>query len=112
MVGEEVLSQYRFLSAHFINNRYYAAGETAFTRDVVGGSLPLNWVPTPAAEPLDPAAVSAFWSAGPWVNSQIDLFQAPPATYFAPVPATATPNRTYALTGPLGVGFPAKYGGS
>ena len=104
------MSSYRFLSAHFIGNRYYAAGEIASTRDVVGGSLPLNWSPTPASEPLDASGAAAFWSAGPWVNSQIDLFQAPPATYFAPVPGTATPNKLYALTGPLGVGFASKLG--
>jgi hypothetical protein len=104
------MSRYRFLSAHFINNRRYDPGEVASTSDIVGGSLPLNWIPTPAAEPLDAAAVSAFWYAGPWVNSQIDLFQAPPATYFAPVPGSATPNRLYALTGALGVGFPNKLG--
>jgi hypothetical protein len=39
------MSQYRFLSAHFIGNRFYAAGEVASTADVIGGSLPLNWVP-------------------------------------------------------------------
>jgi len=109
---EEALSRYRFMSAHFINNRRYDPGEIASTSDIVGGSLPLNWIPTPAADPLDPSAVAAFWSAGPWVESQIDLFVAPPATYFAPVPGTATPNRLYALTGPLGVGFPSKLGGS
>jgi hypothetical protein len=106
------MSQYRFMSAHFIGNRLYAAGEVAFTRDVVGGSLPLNWPPTPASEPLDAPAVAAFYAAGPWPESQIDLFVAPPATYFAAVPGIASPNRTYALTGPLGVGFPAKFGGS
>lgn len=98
------------MSPHFINNRYYAAGEVASTRDVIGGSLPLNWSPTPASEPLDASGAAAFYAAGPWVNSQIDLFQAPPATYFAPVPGTGTPNRLYALTGALGVGFAPKLG--
>jgi hypothetical protein len=104
------MSSYRFMSAHFIGNRYYAAGETASTRDVIGGSLPLNWPPTPASEPLDAPAVAAFWAAGPWPESQIDLFQAPPATYFAGVAGTSSPTKMYSLTGPLGVGFAAKLG--
>jgi hypothetical protein len=104
------MSQYRFMSAHFIGNRFYAAGEVASTRDVVGGSLPLNWIPTPASEPLDANATVAFYAAGPWPGSQIDLFVAPPATYWLAVPGTATPDRRYALTGPLGVGFAAKLG--
>jgi hypothetical protein len=112
MVGEEVMSSYRFLSAHFINNRYYAAGETASTRDVIGGSLPLTWPPTPASEPLDASAVAAFYAAGPWPESQIDLFVAPPATYWLADPTTKNPTRYYSLTGPLGVGFAAKLGGS
>jgi hypothetical protein len=104
------MSQYRFMSAHFIGNRYYAAGETASTRDVIGGSLPLNWPPTPASEPLDAPAVAAFYAAGPWSESQIDLFVAPPATYFAPVPGTATPDRRYKLTGALAAALPSKVG--
>jgi hypothetical protein len=106
------MSRYRFMSAHFIGNRYYAAGEVASTRDVIAGSLPLSWIPTPASEPLDAAAAAAFWAAGPWSESQIDLFVAPPLTYFAGVAGSSTPNKLYALTGPLGVGFAPKFGGS
>jgi hypothetical protein len=106
------MSKYRFMSPHFIGNRRYDAGEVASTADVVGGSLPVGWPPTPAAEPLDAAATAAFFAAGPWPESQIDLFQAPPATFWLATPGTANPNRTYSVTGPLGVGLPAKFGGS
>ena len=61
------MSRYRFLSAHFIGNRYYAAGEVASTRDVIGGSLPLNWPPTPASDPLGRERCCRFlvgWSLG------------------------------------------------
>jgi hypothetical protein len=111
MVGEEVMSSYRFLSAHFINNRYYSAGEIASTADVVGGSLPVGWPPTPASEPLDANATAAFFSAGPWPESRIDLFVPPPVTFWRRV-SGSNPNVFYGLTGPLGVGFPAKLGGS
>jgi hypothetical protein len=105
------MSRYRFMSAHFIGNRLYAAREVASTADVIAGSLPLNWPPTPASEPLDAPAVAAFYAAGPWPESQIDLFQAPPATYWSRVSGT-NPFVFYGLTGPLGVGFAAKLGGS
>jgi hypothetical protein len=74
-------------------------------------------------EPLDGAAVTAFWTAAniagltrggfgnlglvrqQWTN----IYVAPPITYFVPVPGTANPFRTYRLTG-LGVGFPPVLG--
>jgi hypothetical protein len=64
---ETDVSKYRFMSAHFIANRFYAAGEIASTADEIGGSLPLNWPPTPASDPLNANAVAAFcWLAHGW----------------------------------------------
>jgi hypothetical protein len=116
------MSLYRFLQDHFINNQTYLAGTTASTTDA-GGSLPSGFIPTVAMEPLDGAAVTAFWTAAniagltrggfgnlglvrqQWTN----IYVAPPITYFVPVPGTANPFRTYRLTG-LGVGFPPVLG--
>jgi hypothetical protein len=56
------MSLYRFLQDHFINNQTYLAGTTASTTDA-GGSLPSGFIPTVAMEPLDGAAVTAFWTA-------------------------------------------------
>jgi hypothetical protein len=58
------MALYRFLSAHSIGGQYYEAGDRASTADV-GGSLPANFIPSGNMEPLDAAAVNAFWAAGP-----------------------------------------------
>lgn len=104
------MSLYRFLQDHFINNQTYLAGTTASTADA-GGSLPSGFIPTVAMEPLDGAAVTAFWTAAniagltrggfgnlglvrqQWTN----IYVAPPITYFVPVPGTANPSELIAL---------------
>jgi hypothetical protein len=117
MIRRLRMSQYRFLSDHSIGGQYYPAGTTASTADVVGGSLPVNWVPSGAVDPLDAPALTAFFNAGPQVPlnpirtqfTGIDVI--PATTAWKPVPGTATPTRSYKLTG-LGAGLPAVFGGS
>ena len=99
------MSRYRFLSAHFINNRYYAAGEIASTRDVIGGSLPLNWIANTGIGTARRDCCCGFLVCGSLGGSQIDLFRGSARNLLRSVPGTATPNRLYSLVGPLGVGF-------
>ena len=58
-----MMAQYRLLTDHYIG-RYLEAGSTVRT----GGELPSNWIPTPDVDPLDAAAIQAFWQAGPRIN--------------------------------------------
>jgi hypothetical protein len=60
------MSQYRFLQDAYVGMSYFA-GTTASTADILGGTLPVNWVPGPYVDPLDNAAITAFWNAGPQV---------------------------------------------
>jgi hypothetical protein len=111
------MSTYRMLSDHSIRGQYYPAGTTASTADVIGGSLPLNRVPSGSVDPLDAPALAAFFAAGPQqplnpVRTQFTGVNVVPAiTAWAPVVGTASPTRTYKLTG-LGVGLPPVLGGS
>jgi hypothetical protein len=105
------MSTYRFLQDHYdANGRYYQAGTTASTQDV-GGSLPTGWVPTGQVDPLDTAAVNAFWAAGPMLCGAIktqwsNLAVAAPVTRWTD---RVIPNlyREYVLNG-LGTGLPMK----
>jgi hypothetical protein len=114
-VGEEDVSQYRMLSDHSIRGFYYQAGDVASTADV-GGTLPTGWVPSNNVDPLDPAAVTAFWTAGfqplgPVLNHWSFVTVAPPITAWIPVAGTSNPNRFYRLGG-LGAALPPVLGGS
>jgi hypothetical protein len=60
------MSAYRFVQDAYVGTRYYLAGDTASTADV-GGALPTGWVPSVGVEPLDPAAITAVWNAGPQI---------------------------------------------
>jgi hypothetical protein len=98
------------LQDHYVNGVTYLAGTTASTLDA-GGTLPVGWIPTGQVDPLDTAAVNAFWVAGPLLTGSIrqqwsNLSVAPPVTRW--VDAT-TPNlyREYVLNG-LGTGLPMK----
>ena len=109
------MSQYRFLTDHSIGGFYYQAGTTAFTTDVIGGSLPLNWVPSGGVDPLDAPALAAFFAAGPQgplVASRTQftgINVVPPITAWRPVAGTQSPNRLYRLTG-LGANLPPALG--
>jgi hypothetical protein len=108
------LSQYRFLSDHWIGGQYYPAGTVASTADV-GGTLPVGWQPSGAVDPTDVAALTAFYAAGPQgplnpVRAQFTGINVnPPTTRWLPVAGTANPNRLFTLSG-LGVGLPAQLG--
>jgi hypothetical protein len=109
------MSQYRFLTDHSIGGFYYQAGTTAFTADVIGGSLPAGWVPSGGVDPLDAGALAAFYAAGPQgplVPSRTQftgINVVPPTTRWTPVIGTASPNRLYQLTG-LGAALAPKLG--
>jgi hypothetical protein len=91
------MAQYRLLSDFYNNGAYFNAG------DVI--TLPDNFVPSAVFEPLDSAAVTAFYAAGPqpgplvraqWVNNPVSM----PATYWRQIPG----GRFWRLTG-LGAGL-------
>jgi hypothetical protein len=93
---------------------YVQAGTILF--DGPGGNIPNNWLPPPCAEPLDAAATTAYWNAGPGptgpiVPHWVGLNVPPPVTWWKKVPGTSNPNVTYQLQG-LGAALPPVYGGS
>ena len=45
-------------------------GTTASTADV-GGTLPVDWPPTGAVDPLDATAVTAFYARGPQMGAMV-----------------------------------------
>jgi hypothetical protein len=59
------MATYRFLQPAYVAGAYYDAGTTATTADIPGGTLPANWKPTGNVEPVDAAAATAFFNAGP-----------------------------------------------
>ena len=78
-------------------------------------NIPANWVPPAAAEPLDAAATSAYWSAGVQLLGMVrqqwsGVSLAPPQTFWQVDPAAApgNPYRQFKLAGPLGAGMPMK----
>ena len=80
------MSQYRFLQPASVGQFYYESGTTASTADV-GGTLPVNLPPNGNMEPLDGAALTAFYNQGPqtcglvraeWTTQAVN----PPATYW------------------------------
>ena len=89
--------QYLFLRPHYINDVYLPVGTVWST---------YNWVPTLAVDPLDTAAVTAFYNAGPRdggiyedTNFWPGASSRAPVTYWKIVPPYWT------LTG-LGAGLP------
>jgi hypothetical protein len=100
------MAQYRFLTDHMLpGGGYVQAGTTLSTVDV-GGTLPTNWVPSNAVDPLDSPAVNAFYARGPQITPLIrgqwsDVFVAAPKTYWKQIPAT----NQWQLTG-LGSALP------
>lgn len=96
------MASYRFLQDHNVGGVSYLAGTTASTADV-GGSLPAGWMPSGQVDPLDSAAVQAFWNAGVQllglVRAQWTGISVPrPVTYWTPFPAGGG-TRPYILTG-------------
>jgi hypothetical protein len=88
------MSQYRFLQDASVGQFYYPAGTIASTADV-GGTLPTNWLPNGDVDPLDTAAVTAFYNRGPQVAGLIrtqfvPLPVVPPTTYWLATPGPVT----------------------
>ena len=107
------MSRYRFLQDCVdANGIYYQAGTIASTADV-GGTLPTNFIPPPAVEPLDQSAAIAFFAAGVRLFSNIrpqfvGVNIPPPTCKWVPNPnptAPGNPYREWVLAGPLGVGL-------
>jgi hypothetical protein len=111
-VGEEEggeMSQYRFLQDASVGQLYYEAGTIASTADV-GGTLPSGWKPNGDVDPLDTAAVNAFWAMGPQplglVRAQFSTQAVnPPVTAWIATPGPVT---SWRLTG-LGAGLGAVF---
>ena len=76
------MARYRWLQDGYVGTTYYYAGDIASTADV-GGSLPANFIPPAAVDPLDNAAVTAFYAQGP----QATVLVRPQWTGQAAVPA-------------------------
>ena len=95
------MAQYRLLADHVIGQALVLAGTVVATADV-GGILPTNWQPSGAVDPLDSAAITAFWNQGPhllpgpirprWATQPVN----PPAIYWQPFNLALT---QYQLTG-------------
>jgi hypothetical protein len=58
-----MMASYRFVEDCYVD-RFYQAGTIASTADV-GGTLPAGWIPNNNVDPLDAAAVNAFYAQGP-----------------------------------------------
>jgi hypothetical protein len=90
------MAQYRFLVDHYIGTTYILAGTTASTADVIGGTLPANFRPSGAVDPLDTPAVNAFYAQGPQATPLVrpqwaTIPVSPPATYWRGTPLPAVP---------------------
>ena len=98
------MARYRFLADCYVNGTYINAGDIVATADA-GGTLPTNWVPPAAVEPLDASAVSAFYAAGVQITGLVrqqwsTQFVTVPVTYWRQIPG----GKFWQLTG-LGVGL-------
>jgi hypothetical protein len=100
------MARYRWLQDGNVNGFYFNAGDIAATADA-GGTLPVNWVPPAAVDPIDTAAVNAFYNAGPQTFSILIRQQwstapvSPPVTYWQQISG----GKLWQLTG-LGAGLP------
>jgi hypothetical protein len=100
------MATYRMLQDHYVANQLLLTGTIQSTADV-GGVLPTNWKPSANVEPLDAAAVSAFYALGPQplglVRQQYDeLLMSPPVTFWKATNVGGL--KSYSLTG-LGAGL-------
>jgi hypothetical protein len=84
--------KFRFLTPHYLD-RLYDAGETA--------DLPSDFVPGGGMEPLDDAALLAFWRAGPQSIPYVfnGLRVSPPKTFWKSAPIPGSNLRRYSLSG-------------
>jgi hypothetical protein len=101
------MARYRFLADAYVGERHYLAGDVA--------EMPDDWVPHGNCEPLDTAALKAYYAVGPqtaglnrqqWSTVPVSA----PVTYWRATPLPAVPGArgltSWQLTG-LGAGLPA-----
>jgi hypothetical protein len=87
------MAQYRWLQDGYVNGFYYQAGDVASTANA-GGTLPNTFIPPGAVDPLDTAAVTAFFNAGPQICGLIrpqwsTQVVTPPVTRWIPGPGAS-----------------------
>jgi hypothetical protein len=93
------MARYRWLQDGHVGDAYYHAGDIMQAAD--------NWLPPAAVDPIDTAAVNAFYSAGPQTFPILIRQQwstvpvSPPVTYWRQIPGGSQ----WQLTG-LGAGLP------
>jgi hypothetical protein len=95
------MALYHFLCDLSLTGFFYPAGSCAYTAHA-GGTLPEGWVPTPAVEPLDAAALAAFYAIRPAIPPVARQFD--PQTYW--VVTHGEVHDRWTLTG-LGADLPA-----
>jgi hypothetical protein len=106
------MSTYRMLADHWIEDQIFTAGSTYTTADVTSGTppqLPVGWTPSNNVEPMDAAATTVFYNAGPSLPGLIRGtfgIVAPPTTYWVRSYGTAITKWT--LSG-LGANLAAIY---
>jgi len=104
---ETLMAQYRALQDLYLNGAYVSAG------DII--TLPNNFVPSAALDPLDASALSAFYAAGPQatplVRQQWSTVAVTPAvTYWRATSLPAVPGASGATSWQLtrlGANLPA-----
>lgn len=78
-------AKYKLLQPHYIQNVYLDQGITV----TEGTEVPSGWVPTLNVDPLNTAAVTAFYSAGPRGLGWEELNQFGQQNYTSPTGVTA-----------------------
>lgn len=77
LLPASLLAQYILRVDHYIKDVYIPV-DTLVTE---GKELPIGWIPTPAAEPINTPAIQAYWNAGPFGVSSaqysLDFFNSP-----------------------------------
>ena len=105
-----MMAVYRLLSSIVVNSAggtVLGAGRTV-TDTGPGRQLPSGYIPNGCCDPVDQDGVNKFYAAGP-ITPTIDLFTAPPITFWKAVAGTTSPNRMYQLQG-LGSALPPVLG--
>jgi hypothetical protein len=96
------VAQYRALADIYPGGNFpYITAGTVFSdtpSDTVPQMVLQGWTPCAMVDPLNTAAVQAFWNAGVQLLGRIAMGVQAPATYWVPFPAGGG-TRPYILTG-------------
>lgn len=93
--------KFRFLVDHHLNDRVYAAGETA--------DVPASFMPSGSVEPMDAEACLLFWRCGPQPTPVVfNGLRVAPRTRWVSSPIEGSPHRRWRLTG-LGADLPCDF---